>query len=119
MEPTSDLQTLYDFLISVLPHALVLKAVGYATVVAALVGLARKVPWVEARRKVAAPLIGLVLGQVFGFATVGFNAAQLPVGIGLGVVITLSAIGGVSAVKNMAQALSAQEGSKAEPAKTA
>lgn len=100
----ADLMTLYEFLVSLLPADLTAKALTLAPVVVALVGLLRRVPWFAVRRRWMAPLAALVLGQGFGYAAVGFDPAQLILGAGAGLVITLAAIGGHSAVKNGVQA---------------
>lgn len=99
-----DLRTLYEFLVSVLPAALVAKALTFAGVTAALVGLLKRFPWFETRKRTAAPVAAILIGIAFGFVTVQFDPDQWLLAIGVGIVIALSAVGGFSTVKNAGQA---------------
>lgn len=98
-----ELQVLFEFLASQLPGAILTQALAYTAVTAALVGLLRRIPWIEERRQVAAPTAALVIGQVFGWVIVGFNPGQWLVATGAGLVIALAAIGGYSGAKNVVQ----------------
>lgn len=99
----TELQCLTEFLASQLPEAVLTQALTYAAVTAALVGMLRRIPWIEARRQVAAPVLALVIGQVFGWWTVKFDPDQWLLAAGTGLVIALVAIGGYSGVKNAVQ----------------
>ncbi len=99
----NELQVLFEFLASQLPEAVLTQALAYTAVTAALVGLLRRIPWIEERKQVAAPVVALLIGQVFGWATVGFNTDQPLLAVGAGLVIALSAIGGYSGTKNVVQ----------------
>ncbi|WP_374711398.1 hypothetical protein [Symbiobacterium terraclitae] len=99
----NEMQILFEFLASQLPEAVVTQALAYTAVTAALVGLLRRIPWVEARKQVAAPVLSLVIGQGFGWVTVGFDPANWLLAVGAGLVIALAAIGGYSGAKNVVQ----------------
>lgn len=101
-----ELLILYKFLISLLPEPLLLKSLAYAPVVVALVSLAKRIPWMAERRRWAAPVAALALGQGFGYLATGMDATEPLLVVGAGLVIGLAAIGGVSARKNLAQAMS-------------
>lgn len=98
-----DVKTIGDFLMSLLPEALLAKALGSAGVVTAVISLLKKIPGFEAQKKIAAPLAGLVLGQVFGFWAVNFDMNQALLGAGSGLMIFLVATGAYSVVKNVSQ----------------
>lgn len=99
----NELQVLFEFLASQLPEAVLTQALAYTAVTAALVGLLRRIPWIEARKQVAAPVLALLIGQGFGWVTVGFNPAEWLLAVGAGLVIALAAIGGYSGTKNVVQ----------------
>lgn len=99
----NELQVLFEFLASQLPEAVLTQALAYTVVTAALVGLLRRIPWVEERKQVAAPVLALLIGQGFGWVTVGFNPAEWLLAVGAGLVIALAAIGGYSGAKNVVQ----------------
>lgn len=99
----SELQVILEFLASQLPEAVLTQALAYTAVTAALVGLLRRIPWIEERRQVAAPIAALVIGQTFGWVTIGFHLDEWLQGVGAGLVIALAAIGGYSGTKNVVQ----------------
>jgi|GEM_PF-3071556 len=99
----TDLQVIYEFLASQLPQAIVTEALAYAAVTTALVGLLKLIPWVEERKRWAAPVAALLIGHVFGWVTVGFDRTQWLLAVGAGLVIALASIGGFSGAKNVVQ----------------
>lgn len=100
-----NIQVVTEFLKSTLPGALVAKALGLAPVVVAVIGLLMQyVPWADARRRWLAPLLALGLGLTAGFVTVGMDTTLIPLAIGMGLLIALTAIGAHSGGKNVVQA---------------
>ncbi len=99
----NELQLLFEAVTPLLPEAIVSRVLTYAAVTTALVALLRRIPWFEERRKVAAPVAALAIGQGFGWVAVGFDPAQWATAIGAGLVIALAAVGGYSGTKNVAQ----------------
>lgn len=100
-ELITNLQTLYEFLVSVLPEAVVLKALGLAPVVTALVGLLTAAPAIRQRKKWAAPVLATLIGLISGAFVVNLDPQQWLLGLGAGLLIGLAAIGNYSARKNM------------------
>ena len=105
MEGSDLLTQIMQYLITVLPGALVAKAGGFGAVTIAIVQFLRKLPQFEERKKIAAPAASLVIGQLFGWVAVGFQTSQAGVATGLGVLIFLIAVGGHSTYKNILQQL--------------
>ncbi|MBP2019012.1 hypothetical protein J2Z79_002428 [Symbiobacterium terraclitae] len=99
----TELQCLTEFLGAQLPESALTQALTFAAVTASLVGLLRRIPWIDARRQVAGPVLALVIGQVFGWWSVGFDPAEWPLAVGTGLVVALVAIGGYSGAKNVVQ----------------
>jgi hypothetical protein len=97
------MRTLYEFLISLLPAALVAKAGGFSALVVAAVQLLKVIPWFSARKKLAAPIAAFLLGQLAGWATIQFAVGQWLTAVGLGMVVFLVAVGAVETVKNGSQ----------------
>ncbi|HYF94407.1 MAG TPA: hypothetical protein VD969_19485 [Symbiobacteriaceae bacterium] len=96
---------LIEFLKSTLPAVLVTKALTFAPVVVAVIGLIMQwFSWAEARKRWLAPLLAAVLGMAAGFLAVGMDTSQLMLAAAVGLLIALTAIGGYSTGKNVTQA---------------
>lgn len=109
MEGSDPIVQIMQWLMTVLPGVLVVKAGSLGLVTIAVVQLLRKVPRFEEQKKIAAPAASLVLGQLFGWVAVGFQTAQAAVATGLGVLIFLIAVGGHSTYKNILEQLQKQK----------
>ena len=109
----NELRILFEFLLTLLPEPVLLKAIGFAPIVVATVGLLRYIPWFAARKRWAAPLAALLFGQGFGYLAAGFDPAAPLLTTLTGLVITLAAIGGFSTVKNAVQAAKVKDERKA------
>jgi len=99
----NELQDLIEFLGSQLSESALSVALIYGTVTSAVVGVLRRIPWVDAHRQVAAPVLALIIGQTFGWWSVGFDPDLWKAAAGTGLVIALVAIGGHSGTKNVLQ----------------
>lgn len=109
-------EILLQFLANSLPQALIAKTSAMTALVVAVVTLTlRYLPVLRANKRWAAPVLCMALGQIGGFAAVGFDLSQAGVAMGAGFLIGVSAIGTHSGAKNMVQAAT-EKGSKANKA---
>lgn len=97
-------QVIIDFIMSLIPQSVIGQAVGLIPVALAAVAAARKyIPFVEAHKKVAAPVLAAMFGVAGGFYLVGFEMAQYVTALQSAAVIFLGAVGLYSTGKNVMQ----------------